>query len=408
MDGNPALAQRAASWSPLEVEQPPAAAPYRRFGVVLPTGERYFTVLGSDDLRVQAADEFLFQHLAQGGAEGTTESYAGAIALFLTWCAAAGIGICDAARYLGRFSLWLRHFNGTDQVLAAGPGGRAVRGPSRINTVLAAVREFHKHLVAGKALPTDTLDALYRVVDDRDLPDAARGENTGLRFYLRPRHRVPRAENTVTGATEEEATALLRACRNARDRLIIALAVRVGMRRGEIAGLRLEDLHLTLGRRAGCQVEGPHLHVVKRTNPNRAAAKSRRSRELPCDPLVVRLFDDWAAERDDVPGAADCDFVLVTLSGPRTGCAIRPGLINEVFEALVQRAGLDRGIHPHMLRHSMISNVLDHGGTLDEAQALAGHANPDTTSHYNHPATSRLRAAVERVPNPRAGRQEHS
>jgi site-specific recombinase XerD len=58
-----------------------------------------------------------------------------------------------------------------------------------------------------------------------------------------------------------------------------------------------------------------------------------------------------------------------------------------------------------MLRHSMISNVLDHGGTLDEAQALAGHASPDTTSRYNHPAASRLRAAVERVPNPRTGRQ---
>ena len=53
----------------------------------------------------------------------------------------------------------------------------------------------------------------------------------------------------------------------------------------------------------------------------------------------------------------------------------------------------------------MISNVLDHGGTLDEAQALAGHASPDTTSRYNHPAASRLRAAVERVPNPRTGKQ---
>jgi integrase len=405
---SPALGRRGASWSPLKVDRPPAAAPYRRFGVVLPTGERYFTVLGSDDLRVQAADEFLFQHLAQGGAESTTESYAGAIALFLTWCASARVGICDAACNLGRFSLWLRHFNGTDQVLTAGPGARPVRGPSRINTVLAAVREFHKHLVAVKALPMDTLDALYRVVDDRDLPEEVRGEHIGLRFYLRPRHRVPRAENSVTGATEEEVTALMRACRNARDRLIVVLAVRVGMRRGEIAGLRLEDLHLMPGRHAGCQVEGPHLHVIKRTNPNRAAAKSPRSRELPCDPLVVRLFDDWATERDEVPGAADCDFVLVTLTGPRTGRAIRPGLINEVFEALVQRAKLDRAVHPHMLRHSMISNVLDHGGTLDEAQALAGHASLNTTSHYNHPAPSRLRAAVERVPSPRTGRQEPS
>jgi integrase/recombinase XerD len=388
-------------WSPLELTRPPGAAPYRRFCVMLPTGGRYYTVLGTDDLRVRAADEFLFGHLAQGGAEGTTESYAGAIALFLTWCASVGIALDGAAGHLGRFTLWLRHYSGPGQVVAAGPGGPAVRGPSRINTVLAAVREFCKHLVAARALPGSTLDALYRVVDDRDLPDEVRGEHTGLRFYLRPRHHVPRAASGVTGATEEEAAALVRACLNARDRLIVALAVRAGMRRGEIAGLRLEDVHLTLGRRAGCQVEGPHLHVVRRANPNRAAAKSRRPRELPCDPLLVRLFDDWAAERDGVPGAAGCDFVLVTLAGPQAGSCIRPGLINEVFDGLGRRAGLDRAIHPHMLRHSMISNVLDHGGTLDEAQMLAGHASPATTAGYNHPATARLRAAVERVPSPR-------
>ncbi|WP_078898146.1 tyrosine-type recombinase/integrase [Streptomyces sp. CNQ-509] len=131
---------------------------------------------------------------------------------------------------------------------------------------------------------------------------------------------------------------MLTACLNARDRLIVALAVRVGMRRGEIAGLRLADVRLIPGRRAGCQVEGPHLHVIKRTNPNRAAGKARRSRQLPCDPLVVRLFDDWAVERAEVPGAADCDFAPVTLTGPRTGHGMRPAAINEAFEALVRRS----------------------------------------------------------------------
>jgi integrase/recombinase XerD len=102
-------------WSPLDVDRPPSTAPYRRFRVVLPTGERYYTVLGADDLRVRAVDEFLFQHLAQGGAEGTTESYAGALALFLTWCAAAGLGLHETACHLGRFALWLRHYTDTNR-----------------------------------------------------------------------------------------------------------------------------------------------------------------------------------------------------------------------------------------------------------------------------------------------------
>lgn len=386
------------AWSPLVGAAVPALGPYRRFCVRLPTGGRYYTVVDADDRRVHGADEFLFGLYAQGGAESTSETYAGAVALFLTWCAVSGVRLEDTARYLGRFVVWLRHYDSAEPAVVAGPGTRPVRGPSRINTVLAAVREFCKHLVAVRILPASTLDALYRVVEDRDLPEEIRGERTGLRLRLRPRHRVPRPDRAVDRATDEEVVSLLRACLNARDRLIVALAVRAGLRRGEIAGLRLEDLHVTRGRRARCQIEGPHLHVIKRANPNRAAAKSRYSREIPCDPLVVRLLDDWALERDEIPRAVDSDFALVTLTGPRVGEGIRPELINELFEALSRRAGLERTIHPHMLRHTMISNVLDHGGTLDEAQALAGHLSPVTTSAYLHPATSRLRAAVERVP----------
>ncbi len=388
------------AWSAFKLDTRPGAAPYRRFMVQLPTGDRYYTVLGADYLRVKYCDEFLFQHLARGGAEGTTESYAGAIALFLTWCSVTDRSVATAARFLGRFMFWLRRYDTAADAMV-GPGLPDVRGDSRINTVLAAVREFYKHLVATRAVPASTLDALYRIVDDRDLPDDVRGESGTLRYRMSPHHRIPLGDKGTKRATESETIALLRACRSARDRLIVVLAVRAGMRRGEIAGLRLEDIHLMHGHRPGCRHDGPHVHVVKRLNPNRAAAKSRHARELPCDPMVVRLFDDWFAERDTISDAADCDFVLVTLAGPHTGSGLRPGLINEIFKALVQRAGLDRNVHPHMLRHTMLSNVIDHGGTLDEAQALAGHASPATTAVYTHPAASRLRAAVERVPSPR-------
>jgi len=387
-------------WSPLQVDASPGQAPYRQFAVVLPSGQRYWTVLGADDLRVQLADEFLFDRLSRG-AESTTQAYAGAIGLLLTWCAMTGRSVSTASLSFGRFVFWLRRYDSRRRRFV-GPGLDDVRGAARINAILAGVREFYQHLVAVKVLPQSAIDALYRVVDDRWMPADVRRESTSLRYRMKPIHRVKVVEKGIPRATDEETVALLRACLNARDRLIVMLAVRVGMRRGEIAGLRLSDVHLLPGKHVGCRSEGPHLHVVKRANPNRAAAKSRISRELPCDPLVVRMFDDWSAQRDMVAGAAFCDFVIVTLGGPNPGSSVRPGLINEVFEALVARAGLERNVHPHMLRHAMLSNVLDHGGTIDEAQVLAGHASPDTTSRtYLHPAAARLRAAVERVPVPR-------
>ncbi|MEU6602487.1 tyrosine-type recombinase/integrase [Streptomyces flaveolus] len=54
-----------------------------------------------------------------------------------------------------------------------------------------------------------------------------------------------------------------------------------------------------------------------------------------------------------------------------------------------------------MCRHAMASNVVDAGGKLDEVQMLLGHKHPESARPYLHPAASRLREAVNRVPSPR-------
>ena len=59
------------------------------------------------------------------------------------------------------------------------------------------------------------------------------------------------------------------------------------------------------------------------------------------------------------------------------------------------------GVWYRALRHAFASNVLDAGGALDEVQDLLGHASIGSTQIYAHPATERLRRAVERVPSPR-------
>lgn len=84
-----------------------------------------------------------------------------------------------------------------------GPGLPDVRGDSRINTVLAAVREFYKHLVATRAVPASTLDALYRIVDDRDLPDDIRGESATLRYRMSPHHRIPLGDKGIKRAAAQ-------------------------------------------------------------------------------------------------------------------------------------------------------------------------------------------------------------
>jgi integrase/recombinase XerD len=64
---------------------------------------------------------------------------------------------------------------------------------------------------------------------------------------------------------------------------------------------------------------------------------------------------------------------------------------------LSRRAGLKRGVHPHLLRRGFASDVMDSGGSLDEVQELLGHASVHSTQPYLHPAPNRMRDAVDRV-----------
>jgi integrase len=183
----------------------------------------------------------------------------------------------------------------------------------------------------------------------------------------------------------------------------------VGLRRGEATGLRLEDIHfLADSRELGCPVAGSHLHVIRRDNVNGAWAKSRHRRTMPVDFLVVHAADQYAFQRQPCREAVDSDFLLVNLFKPPLGSPMRPDALNELIEALCRRAGLDRILTPHMLRHAFASNAADAGATLDEIQALLGQVNPASAAPYLHPSADRLRGAVQRVATPRAWELEAS
>jgi integrase len=223
-----------------------------------------------------------------------------------------------------------------------------------------------------------------------------------MAWRMRARHRLHEPEATVDRASDAEIVALLRACRSARDRLIVLLMARAGLRRGELCGLRRSDVHLLFDSRAlGCAMPRAHLHVVRRDNPNGAWAKSRRQRVVPLDFLVVQVVDAYEFERFAVPRACESDFLLVNLFREPIGAPMRPDSINEVITACSRRAGIEH-VTPHRLRHAFGSNLADAGSGLDEIATLMGHASMSSSQVYLHPDPGRLREAVDRVPSPRA------
>lgn len=380
----------------------------RPFLVCLPSGVRYWTVLDEDLVVVPEADAFL-RHLRLGRdcLELTTRSYAGGVALFLGWCAGSGRHWHVGVEQLGLFILWLRHSGPVDgstggAVVVAGPGRRPARGPRRINAVLTGVRGFVVHAVTSGTAPGRLLPLIYELASDRDLPEQARGEDSALAWRMRARHRLHEPDAGVDRASDEEVVALVAACRSARDRLMVLLMARAGLRRGELCGLRRSDAHLLAGSQLlGCGVPRAHLHVQRRDNSNGAWAKSRRGRVVPLDSLVVQAVDAYIVERLTVPVAAGSDFLLVNLFRPPLGGPMPPAAVNALVTAAGRRAGLRRRIAPHQLRHAFGSNLADAGGSLDEIAALLGHASVSSSQVYLHPDPVRLRDAVARVPSPR-------
>jgi integrase/recombinase XerD len=323
-----------------------------------------------------------------------------------------GAVLAGGVEQLGLFMTWLAHAGpaasgiGTPEAggeLLAGPGAAHVRGERRINAVLCAVRAMVMHAVAAGQAGGRLVPLLYEIASDRDLPAAARGEGAGLSWRMRARHRLHELGRPVDRAGDADIVAVFKACRSARDRLIVLLMARAGLRRGEVLGLRRSDVHLLADSRVlGCEVPRAHVHVIRREdNLNGAVAKSRRQRVVPLDFVVVRAFDAYAFERMAVPRASGSDFVLVNLFREPVGAPMRPDAVGELAAAAARRAGVDPAPRPHQLRHAFASNVLDAGGAIDEARELLGHASASSTQVYAHPDPARLRAAVDAAPGPR-------
>ena len=369
---------------------------FEAFQVAHGTPDAYWTVVDRKYVPVRLADDYLRElRFGRRRAVSTTKAYAENLSLFFGWASRSGYAVEVAPRELGRFVHWLR----SSPVERRGTGFGRARSGARINTILVSVRELYKHAVSMGSLDGRVLDALYVVGDDRFYPAHVRREDGAMRTVLRPLHRVPAARRaSVDDAKPEEFGALLGACEHWRDRFLLAVMCFAGLRVGEALGLRLSDLHFAERSGVlGCSYPGAHLHVVPRANVNGARVKGERSRVVPVAGPVVGAFDHYLRrERDLCATAAGCDFVFVNLWGEPLGAPMKVSRVHKLFRSLSERAGLDRLVHPHMLRHSAGTAWVAVEG-IDAAQMLLGHASPSSVEVYVHPSEERQRNAVRRM-----------
>ena len=358
---------------------------------VRPPGDLgYWSVRDGAYELIPAADTYLrFLRYSRGRALGTTEKYAGNLAVFFDWCARRRLDLVRAAGRMDEFVLLLRN----ELVSRPGSGVGRSRSAGRINHILVSVREMYRSAAAHGVVGEDTIAALFVM---GEVPDYGFSERRTRRFALRPRH-VLRADapGDVVPVTREEFNALMRVTRCWRDRLLLVLMRHAGLRRGEAVNLCEEDLHFVSdARELGCRARGAHLHVRRRTTEQGSSAKSRCDRIVPVDAVIVFCADRWHYERERIAGAETSPTVLVNIAGERAGRPLRVDHVNSIVSDLSRRARLDRQITPHMLRHAWATGL---AGVADLAvvKDLLGHRHLATTARYVHPGWEQMRAAID-------------
>ena len=179
---------------------------------------------------------------------------------------------------------------------------------------------------------------------------------------------------------DEQVRALLDACQRRRDRLLLMLLHRGGLRIGEALGLRHSDI-------IAAERE---IRVVPRDNDNGARVKGWHARTVPVGPEVVRSYADYLHEEY---GDLDSDYVFVNLWGQPRGHPLSYGTVYDLVVRLRRRTGV--AFEPHMLRHTYATGLLRRGTPVEVVSKLLGHASIATTvDTYGHLTVGDARQAL--------------
>ena len=226
---------------------------------------------------------------------------------------------------------------------------RVERGAQPRSTArqLSSFRRFYRHLIREGVIQEDPTAQIAMPKIGRSLPKSL---------------------------TEEEVEALLNAPPigeplGVRDRAMLELLYATGLRVSELVGLRHGQLNLNQG-------------VI------RIVGKGDRERLIPLGEEAVRWLREFnSSARNEILLDRVSDYLFPTRRGDR--------MTRQAFWHIIKRyarkAGVDKELSPHTLRHAFATHLLNHGADLRVVQMLLGHSDLSTTQIYTHVARERMK-----------------
>jgi len=172
-----------------------------------------------------------------------------------------------------------------------------------------------------------------------------------------------------------------------RDAALVEMLYGCGLRVGEVVGL---DVQASATAKGWMDLDGGEAHVL---------GKGSKRRSVPVGSKALEAMQAWLAVRAQglTPATAEQTAMFIGRNGTRLTA-------QAIWQRLRQRslkAGLSSPVHPHMLRHSFASHVLQSSQDLRGVQELLGHANITTTQVYTRLDFQHLAQAYDSA-HPRA------
>ena len=282
--------------------------------------------------------------LKRTGSKDTQDAYRRDLSRFLSWLQAENITSlndvtpADIAAYLG-------------QLRTGKIGGKPLSNAS-YDRNLSALKSFYRYACRSLGVTSNPVNRIHGAKIGRHLPD-----------YLS----FDQMEAVLDTFDLSDPAGV-------RNRAMIEVMYACGLRVSECAGLKMEDLHFSQG----------YLTVL---------GKESKQRMVPFYPRCGQLLQHYV--QYDRPllmsKVSEHGIVFVSLKG-------RPNSTRAI-QQIVEKAGEDADIgmhlHPHMIRHSFATHLINNGADLRVVQELLGHENLSTTQIYTHVDEAHLRNAVE-------------
>ena len=206
---------------------------------------------------------------------------------------------------------------------------------STLQRELSAIRSFYRYMMAQGQLNNNPAKKIQAPKQARHLPKTLDVDQ-------------------VTGLLEAHPDSIL----EIRDLAMFELFYSSGLRLSELADLNIADIDLN-----------DRLLRVR-------SGKGGKSRELPIGRKATNAIEDWLAQR-----AESTDPALFT---SQQGKRLSQRSIQLRLNKWCQKHGISLHVHPHMLRHSFASHLLESSQDIRAVQELLGHSNISTTQIYTH------------------------